>query len=59
MRPVLETAALHPEVVSYLCGALGAIARRMGADVPPWRDSYVADYHALAATREREPAPET
>jgi hypothetical protein len=56
---VLETAALHPEVASYLCTALGAIARHMGLDMPPWRDSYVADYHALAAAREREPAPES
>lgn len=42
---------LHPCVVDYLCRALASINDRLaggeGLALPPWRNSYLTDYHDL------------
>jgi hypothetical protein len=46
---VIAAGALHPTIADYLCRCLGALARRLGCDVPAWQNGYVLDYHALDA----------
>jgi hypothetical protein len=40
-------------VLDYLCRAVGALARRLGADIPEWRQEWILDFHALEALEAR------